>query len=211
MRRAAFCLLALMATLAGAAHAEILVQVDKSAQTMTVSRDGAVLYRWPVSTGRTGYATPSGDFTAFRMDADHRSKEWDDAPMPHSIFFTKLGHAIHGTFEQKNLGRAVSHGCVRLSVKNAGVLWDLVAQHKMAHTMVVLTGEIPGGGGTPVARAAPGSVYSEEDTSAVQRQRVLNARDWREYRDDPRYYYDRERSYIPPRRYYGGFPFLFGR
>jgi lipoprotein-anchoring transpeptidase ErfK/SrfK len=49
-----------------------------------------------------------------------------------------LGHAIHGTNEQRNLGRPVSHGCVRLSVKNAAALWKLVKQQKLANTTVVL-------------------------------------------------------------------------
>ena len=31
------------------------------------------------------------------MARKHFSREWDDAPMPHSIFFTRIGHAIHGT------------------------------------------------------------------------------------------------------------------
>ena len=62
---------------------------------MTVTRGGETLYSWPVSTGRIGHATPSGSFSAFRMEAEHYSKEWDDAPMPNSIFFTKTGHAIH--------------------------------------------------------------------------------------------------------------------
>jgi hypothetical protein len=31
------------------------------------------------------------------MEIDHYSEEWDDAPMPYSIFFTQIGHAIHGT------------------------------------------------------------------------------------------------------------------
>jgi lipoprotein-anchoring transpeptidase ErfK/SrfK len=53
------------------------------------------------------------------MEIDHYSDEWDNAPMPYSIFFTETGDAIHGTFEQRNLGHAISHGCVRLSVKNA--------------------------------------------------------------------------------------------
>jgi lipoprotein-anchoring transpeptidase ErfK/SrfK len=81
----------------GTARAEILIKVDKSTQRMTVVRHGTTVYSWPVSTGRTAYATPSGSYTAFRMEADHYSKEWDDAPMPHSIFFTKIGHAIHGS------------------------------------------------------------------------------------------------------------------
>jgi hypothetical protein len=76
--------------------------------------------------------------------------------MPYSIFFTKTGNAVHGTYEQRSLGRAVSHGCVRLSVRNAATLWKLVKQEKMANTTVVVSGEIPGGAGPPaVARAAP--------------------------------------------------------
>ena len=81
------------AAIISTAQAEVLIKIDKSSQTLTVSRDGEPIYTWPVSTGRTGHATPSGAFSAFRMEADHYSKEWDDAPMPHSIFFTKLGHA----------------------------------------------------------------------------------------------------------------------
>jgi hypothetical protein len=121
------------------AYADILVTVDKSAQRMTVSEDGQVLYNWPVSTGKTGHATPSGSFRAFRMEPDHFSKEWDDAPMPYSIFFTKVGHAIHGT-SSKNLGMPVSHGCVRLSVANASKLYAMVQKEGVLKTKVVLTG-----------------------------------------------------------------------
>jgi hypothetical protein len=73
--------------------------------------------------------------------------------MPHSIFFTQTGNAIHGTYEARNLGHAVSHGCVRLSVKNAATLWGLVKQEKMANTKVVLSGEIPAA--RSVARSQP--------------------------------------------------------
>ncbi len=54
------------------------------------------------------------------------SKQWDNAPMPHAIFFIKDGHAIHGTQEVKNLGKPASHGCVRLSPENAATLYALV-------------------------------------------------------------------------------------
>jgi hypothetical protein len=87
------------------AAAHILIEIDKSAQRMTVSQDGAQLYAWPVSTGQRGYDTPSGEFKPFRMEKDHFSREWDDAPMPHSIFFTTRGHAIHGTEHTRNIGR----------------------------------------------------------------------------------------------------------
>ena len=134
------------------ARATLLINVDKSAQLMTVSVDGNRLYEWPVSTGGGGHETPSGSFRPFRMEIDHFSKEWDNAPMPYSIFFTQTGDAIHGTNEQRNLGRAVSHGCVRLSRKNAATLWDLVKREKMANTKVVLTGATPGTQPPAVAR-----------------------------------------------------------
>ncbi len=132
--------IALTATLNGAAQAEILVKVDKSTQRMTVARDGQALYNWPVSTGRSGYATPSGSYTAFRMEAEHFSEEWDNAPMPHSIFFTKIGHAIHGSYDAKNIGKPASHGCVRLSPANAATLFALVEREGVLKTKVVLTG-----------------------------------------------------------------------
>src|SRR5262249_41960510 len=38
----------------------------------------------------------------------------------------KDGHAIHGSYEVKNLGKPVSHGCVRISPENATTLYTLV-------------------------------------------------------------------------------------
>jgi lipoprotein-anchoring transpeptidase ErfK/SrfK len=108
------------------AAASILITIDKSTQRMTVVVDGVQRYAWPVSTGRNGYATPSGAFKTFRMEEEHYSKEFDDAPMPHSIFFTREGHAIHGTLDARHLGSAASHGCVRLSTANAARLYALV-------------------------------------------------------------------------------------
>jgi hypothetical protein len=137
------------------ANANLLIDIDKSAQRMTVTVNGYQLYDWPVSTGGPGYETPSGTFRPFRMDIDHYSEEWDNAPMPYSIFFTQTGDAIHGTYEVRHLGHPVSHGCVRLSVKNAATLWKLVKQEKMANTTVVLSGEIPNAGPPTVARSRP--------------------------------------------------------
>ena len=146
---------ATLAAAASAADANILITVDKSAQQMTVDIDGVQRWQWPVSTGRRGYATPSGTFKAFRMEKDHFSREWDDAPMPNSIFFTKKGHAIHGSFETKRLGRAVSHGCVRLAPANAARLYALVAQRGVTSAIVVVS---DGDG----ARPAPGPLQQQQ-------------------------------------------------
>jgi hypothetical protein len=130
----------LMLFASGAAQAKISITVDKSAQLMTVAVDGVERYHWPVSTGNPSHETPGGSFRTFRMEEDHFSKEFDDAPMPHSIFFTKVGHAIHGTDSEGKLGTPVSHGCVRLSRANAATLYALVERDGVLNTTVTLTG-----------------------------------------------------------------------
>ena len=135
------CLALLGAALPGAARATLLISIDKSAQRMSVVVDGRQVYSWPVSTGRAGYSTPAGSFKPFRMEADHYSKEWDDAPMPHSIFFTRVGHAIHGSYDVRRLGSPASHGCVRLAPGNAARLFALVRQEGLEQTRIVLGGE----------------------------------------------------------------------
>ena len=140
IRPALFFLAAALAAAAPPAHARVLITIDKAAQRMTVAVDGATRWTWPVSTGRRGYATPSGSYTAFRLEKDHFSKEWDDAPMPHSIFFTRQGHAIHGSYETRRLGTPVSHGCVRLSPAHAAQLYALVERRGVTGATVVVTG-----------------------------------------------------------------------
>jgi hypothetical protein len=123
-----------------AAQAKVAITVDKDAQQMTVAVDGVERYHWPVSSGLPSYETPNGSFRAFRMEEDHYSKEFDDAPMPHSIFFTKIGHAIHGTDSENRLGSPASHGCVRLSRANASTLYALVQSEGVLNTTVTLSG-----------------------------------------------------------------------
>ena len=123
------------------AQANILIRVDQSTQHMSVDVDGERLYDWRVSTGRPGYDTPNGAFRPNRMDADHFSQEYDNAPMPDAIFFDLHGHAIHGSYDP--VGHpAASHGCVRLDPANAAELFNLVNEEGMANTMVEITGDV---------------------------------------------------------------------
>jgi hypothetical protein len=140
MRSFLIALSGLMLFAGHAAQAKVDITIDQNSQLMTVSVDGVQRYHWPVSTGIPSRATPDGSFRAFRMEASHFSKEFDDAPMPHSIFFTKIGHAIHGTDSEGRLGTPASHGCVRLSKANAAALYALVQQQGVLNTTVTLTG-----------------------------------------------------------------------
>ena len=108
------------------------------------------------------------------MEEDHYSKEFDDAPMPHSIFFTKIGHAIHGTDSVNRLGSPASHGCVRLSRDNAATLFALVKEQGVLNTTVTLTGSSQVAlarnprprGNTAVARRAPLPQYEQQYDAA---------------------------------------------
>jgi lipoprotein-anchoring transpeptidase ErfK/SrfK len=167
----AFTGLMLFAT--GAARANVAITVDKNAQLMTVAVDGVQRYQWPVSTGLPSYETPNGSFRTFRMEEDHYSKEFDDAPMPHSIFFTKIGHAIHGTDSANRLGTPASHGCVRLSRANASTLYALVEKEGVLNTTVTLTGSSqialarnPRTRPTDVARRDPAEIYAPRYNAA---------------------------------------------
>jgi hypothetical protein len=132
--------------------------------------------------------------------------------MPYSIFFTQQGHAIHGT-NHKITGTPESHGCVRLSVAHAGILWGLVKQQGMANVRVELDGRIPTRNEL-IARREPGSALTDRDyrndpvyrgnergfadggiandepdvTGAVPPQQSA----WREYREGGRVYYYRD-------------------
>ena len=127
----------------------LVITINKVSQNMTVVLDGDKLYKWKVSTGAAGYETPSGTFRPFRLEKEHYSKEWDDAPMPHSIFFTSRGHAVHGSYHVNSLGRRASHGCVRLHPDNAAKLFALVQKTGTSNTRVVVKGGLFADGANP--------------------------------------------------------------
>ncbi|MBM3526696.1 MAG: L,D-transpeptidase [Alphaproteobacteria bacterium] len=117
--------------------ANVFIAVDKAAQRMTVTVDGQVRHRWPVSTGRDG-GPPSGTFRPERLERTWHSRKYDWAPMPHSIFFHK-GYAIHGTTEVRRLGNRASKGCVRLHPSHASALFALVKSAGMGRTTIVVS------------------------------------------------------------------------
>lgn len=129
---AAICMSALALS---PARADVVVQIDKSSQRMAVSVDGATRYNWPVSTGRSGYGTPSGVFHPQSMHRRYFSRKYYNSPMPNSIFFY-YGFAIHGTNELARLGGPASHGCVRLHPSHAAALFALVQRNGQRNTRI---------------------------------------------------------------------------
>jgi lipoprotein-anchoring transpeptidase ErfK/SrfK len=120
------------------ARADVVVQIDKSSQHMSVSVDGVTRYSWPVSTGRNAYGTPSGTFHPQAMMRSCFSRKYYNAPMPHAIFYY-YGFAIHGTTDISRLGGPASHGCVRLHPANAATLFALVQRNGAHNTTIEIS------------------------------------------------------------------------
>lgn len=121
-----------------ALSANLVASISLSSQTMVVTHNGVVKHRWPVSTGRKGYGTPTGSWSAKWASRHHRSRKYNNAPMPYAIFF-KGGYAVHATYETKRLGRPASHGCVRLAPNNAAVFFQLANRNGLSNTRIVIT------------------------------------------------------------------------
>ena len=102
-------------------------------------RKGATkTYVWKVSTGKSGFETPTGAYKPTWLSIDHKSKTYNNAPMPFAVFFTG-GYAIHATDAVSRLGKPASHGCVRLAKDNAAMFFNLVDTYGKWKTRIIVT------------------------------------------------------------------------
>jgi lipoprotein-anchoring transpeptidase ErfK/SrfK len=124
---------ATLLALPSAAQADVVVNISKSSQSMSVAVDGVHRYTCAVSTGVSG--TPSGTFRPQSLQRHHRSTIYNNAPMPYSIFYDG-NFAIHGTTHVGRLGSRASKGCVRLHPSNAAVLFSLVQREGLGNTRI---------------------------------------------------------------------------
>jgi lipoprotein-anchoring transpeptidase ErfK/SrfK len=116
---------------------QLVAKVDVSDQTMRVYQNGKLAYKWRVSTARKGKRTPRGAWSAKHLSRHHKSSLYNNAPMPHSIFFNG-NYAIHGTNQISRLGRPASAGCIRLHPEHAAVLFSLTQRVGLRNMKVVV-------------------------------------------------------------------------
>ncbi|MBI4099240.1 L,D-transpeptidase [Candidatus Parcubacteria bacterium] len=117
------------------------VEIDLGGQTMTVWERGSVLWTSRISTGRTDKPTRAGVWKVL----DKRDVAWGSAyddgstqvwKMPYWLGIYYAGASENGIHElpfingvregERSLGRAVSHGCVRVPRGTAKTLFDWV-------------------------------------------------------------------------------------
>ena len=138
MRRHFAALLLGLFLLPGDALAErVVAHVSITSQEMKVYHEGRLVYTWPVSTAKAGKITPAGTYEPEFLSRNHRSRRYNNAPMPFAIFYDG-NYAIHGTDQIKRLGKPASHGCVRLDPGNAKILFEMVKAEGMENTRVVI-------------------------------------------------------------------------
>ena len=131
----------------------VVALVSIPQQTMHVYRNGILIGRSSISSGSKGNDTPGGVFTILEKKATHRSKKYDDAPMPNMQRLTWSGIAMHSG---QLPGYAASHGCIRLPYDFSQLLF---ATTDKGGTVVV------GDGKTPVPHFAsnPGLLLAPKD------------------------------------------------
>jgi L,D-transpeptidase catalytic domain len=111
---------------------EIVVSLED--RKLALVEDGRVLKEYPVAVGKPSTPSPVGTFTIERRVAnpiyqhDGRTVE----PGPHNPVGTRWmglsirGYGIHGTNVPSSIGKAASHGCIRMARRDVEELFSLV-------------------------------------------------------------------------------------
>jgi lipoprotein-anchoring transpeptidase ErfK/SrfK len=136
---------------------------------MHVYRNGILIGRTSVSSGSKGHDTPPGVFNILEKKETHRSKKYDNAPMPYMQRLTWTGIAMHSG---QLPGYAASHGCIRLPYDFSVLLYDATAK---GGTVVVGDGKTP----QPYLASNPGLMLAPKDfTPAMLHSLAANEYDW---------------------------------
>lgn len=128
-----------------AASAELRLEVDISERRLNVIVDGDVVETFAVSVGKDENPTPEGEFKirkviwnpSWRPPDAKWAKGKTAKPPGHpenpmkrvKIFFKEPDYYIHGTGDEESLGKAESHGCIRMHPEDVTRLAQLVMEH----------------------------------------------------------------------------------
>jgi uncharacterized protein YraI len=108
------------------------VVVDISEQWLYAYEGDELVLTVPVTTGRDTFNTPEGVHrvqwkAALRtMKGTSNGETWEVKDVPHAMYLTNTGVALHGTYWHRLFGSGVrlSHGCINLPLEAAALLYD---------------------------------------------------------------------------------------
>ncbi|MBX3071479.1 MAG: L,D-transpeptidase [Thermomicrobiales bacterium] len=112
------------------ANGERVIDINLSSQYMIAYQGGWVVMESYVSTGRPGFDTPPGTYyintklPSQTMSGVLGGEYYNVPDVPWVMYFTDVGHAIHGTYWHNNFGAVMSHGCVNLPLDVAAWMYD---------------------------------------------------------------------------------------
>ena len=98
------------------------VIVDLLTQTAYVYRGDVLVGAASISSAKQGKVTPLGFWKVLEKKKFHRSRKYNNAPMPFMQRIDEYGIAFHGG---DNPGFPASHGCIRLPMQFAEKLYGL--------------------------------------------------------------------------------------
>jgi len=102
------------------ASGETVVVVNLRGRVLSVYKAGYEIGRSSIVWGADEKPTPIGTFHILEKDADHHSRTYYNAPMPHMQRLTADGVALHGSEMADDIA---THGCVGLPKEFAALLF----------------------------------------------------------------------------------------
>jgi L,D-transpeptidase-like protein len=119
----------------GVPRGPVWIRVDLHAQLMSVFRSGHEIGTAVILYGADGLPTPTGRFPIIAKLKDHRSRTYDNAPMPYTLRLTRDGVAIHGSNVRWGFA---THGCVGVPKAFAAKVFEVV---KVGDHVLIVAGK----------------------------------------------------------------------
>ena len=113
-----------------------MIVVRLEDRKLALVEDGQVKKVYPVAVGKPSTPSPVGTFTIERrvVNPTYHHNGRTVLPGPGNpvgtrwMGLSKRGYGIHGTNEPNSIGKAVSHGCIRMSKADLEEIYELVAE-----------------------------------------------------------------------------------
>jgi lipoprotein-anchoring transpeptidase ErfK/SrfK len=102
-------------------HTRLKIKLGE--QKVLLYKNGEIADSSPISSGRKGFATPTGMFVVTNKYRHWKSTLYDDAPMP---YFMRLSCSDFGLHAGVLPGYPASHGCIRLPETKAAAFFAKV-------------------------------------------------------------------------------------
>jgi lipoprotein-anchoring transpeptidase ErfK/SrfK len=155
-----------------------VIVVSLEDRKLALVEDGQVKKVYTVAVGKPSTPSPTGTFTLARRVKNptysHNGKTVQPGPgNPVGTRWMGLsvkGYGIHGTNEPKSIGKAASHGCIRMAQKDLEEMYELVSvgdEVELVGQRNEETAQLFGGEQKPVVAGAQEPVMTASVTPAA--------------------------------------------